>query len=269
MRLCLIGDSHAAMLIAAHRADPAGDALTIFAKPGLAASDIAVEDGILRAVSEDLGKRLDGMGTSDSLDLRDFDAIVIAGLVPSAFAAVRLQQGHAVSGWPSGVRALARALADGPGAPRPLMTRSAYRAALVALTENSLGATLARSAPCPVSLVPQPFPSDALLQMEGRYPVFRRVVRNGDGAALAEDLHAAYNSVFRKIDGASCLLQSTDTRSHGCLTRADLMRAGPRLAEGGRQESDDILHGNAALGAVLWAGLRQRLGTPVETTSNP
>lgn len=105
--------------------------------------------------------------------------------------------------------------------------------------------------------------------MEGKYPVFRRVVRNGDGAALAEDLHSAYSRVFSEVQGAACLLQPADTGSHHCLTRADLMRAGPRLAEGGRQETDDILHGNAALGALLWTALRQRLGTPVETASNP
>lgn len=269
MKLCLIGDSHAAMLIAAHRADPAGDDLTVFAKPGLTPSDIEIKDGVLRAVSEELRTRLNGMGTSDRLDLRDFDAVVIAGTVPSAFAAVRLQQGHAISGWPSGARALARALSDGAGAPRPLMTRAAYRAALLALTESSLGATLARAAPGPALVIPQPFPSDALLQMEGKYPVFRRVVRNGDGAALAEDLHSAYSRVFSEVQGAACLLQPADTGSHHCLTRADLMRAGPRLAEGGRQETDDILHGNAALGALLWTALRQRLGTPVETASNP
>ncbi|WP_420325098.1 hypothetical protein [Mameliella sp.] len=107
------------------------------------------------------------------------------------------------------------------------------------------------------------------MQIDGKYPVFRRFVRSSDGTALSEDLHAAYKRVFSKIDGATCLRHPMDTRSQGCLTRFDLMRAGPRLAEGGRQERDDILHGNATLGAMLWKELRQRLGTSVETASNP
>ncbi|WP_305970847.1 MULTISPECIES: hypothetical protein [unclassified Mameliella] len=108
-----------------------------------------------------------------------------------------------------------------------------------------------------------------MLQIDGKYPVFRRFVRSSDGTALSEDLHAAYKRVVSKIDGTTCLLQPIDTLSHGCPTRCDLMRAGPRLAEGGRQERDDILHGNATLGAMLWKELRQRLGTSVETASNP
>ena len=265
MRLCLIGDSHAAMLIAAHRQDPRGTALTVFAKPGLVASDLAVEGGMLHALSDDLRKRLAGMGTADRLDLHQFDALVIAGPVPSVFAAVRLQQGHAVSGWPSGAQAMARALGDValPKA-RPLMTRAAYRAALTALTETSLAAMLVRAAPVPVRVVPQPCPSDALLQMEGKYPVIRRVIQKGDGAALAEDLDHAHRAVF----GAHCLSQPAETRSHGCLTRADLMRGGPRLAEGGRQEVDDVLHGNARLGARLLGAVRQSIAAPFETTSN-
>lgn len=131
------------------------------------------------------------------------------------------------------------------------------------------GRRLRRPTPSTTVVVAQPLPSDALGKIDGKYPVFRRVVRSGDGTALSEDLHAAYNRVFSKIGGATCLLQPMDTRSHGCLTRSDLKRAGPRRAEGGRQERNDILQGNATLGAMLWKELRQRLGTSVETASNP
>ncbi|SNS67459.1 hypothetical protein [Antarctobacter heliothermus] len=270
MKLCLIGDSHAAMLIAAHRQNPADDALTVFAKPGLVAEDIALTGPLLHAVSADMHARLAAMGTPDTLDLADFDAVVIAGLVPSAFAAVRLQQAHSVSGWPSGEISVAKALTDMPAAKTlPLMSRAAYVAALTALSQTSLAARIASAAPCPVIVVAQPFPSDALLDKDGTYPIMRRLLRQGDGTALAADLITAHRAGLGALAGTTYLPQPADTLSHGCLTQAVFMRGGPRLSDGSRQDSDDVLHGNAALGARLLSDLRTRLARPVQTTSNP
>ncbi len=95
------------------------------------------------------------------------------------------------------------------------------------------GRRLRRPTPSTTVVVAQPLPSDALLQIDGKYPVFRRFVRSSDGTALSEDLHAAYKRVFSKIDGATCLRHPMDTRSQGCLTRSDLMRAGPDLPKAG------------------------------------
>ncbi|MBV7392979.1 hypothetical protein [Mameliella sediminis] len=261
MKLCLIGDSHAAMLIAAHRQDPRGETLTVFAKPGLAASEVAMDGQVLRASTDAFRDRLRPLGTADSLDLGTFDAVILAGLVPSAFAAVRLQQDHHVSGWPSGAKALSRALSgDTLPKARPLLTRAAYRAALSALTGASLAALIARAAPGPVWVVPQPYPSDALLQDDGKYPVFRRVVRNGDGDALSQDLNAAHKGCFGTIGNARLVTQPSTTLAQGCLTQAEFMRGGPRLAEGGQQQADDVLHGNAKLGALLLAAIRHDMG---------
>lgn len=270
MKLCLIGDSHAAMLISAHRQTPADVDLTVFAKPGLSAEDIAMTGPLLRATSADMHTRLAAMGTPDTLDLGGFDAVVIAGLAPSAFAAVRLQQGHSVSGWPSGAKAVARALSDSPPAKaRPLMTRAAYAAALVTLSQTSLAARIAQAAPCPAIVIAQPFPSDALLDDDESYPVIRRLLRHGDGAALAADLIAAHRAGFDTLPGTAYLPQPADTLSHGCLTQAVFMRGAPRLTEGARQDRDDVLHGNTALGARLLADLRACLDLPMQTASNP
>lgn len=257
MKLCLIGDSHAAMIIAAHRQSPAGAELTVFAKPGLAAEEIALDGASLRAASPDMRRRLAQMGTPDRLDLAGFDAVAIAGLAPSAFAAVRLQQNHVVTGWPSGAAAMAQALSDAPsGRTRPLMTRAAYQAALRMLTDRCLAAALARVAPGPVAILPQPFPSDAILDQSQTYPIFRRVVRQGDGAALAADLTGAHQHVFEALPNTVYLPQPADSLSHGCLTRAEFMRGGPRLADGSQQQNDDVLHGNLALGQRQLQALR-------------
>ncbi|ASP22265.1 hypothetical protein ANTHELSMS3_03642 [Antarctobacter heliothermus] len=263
MKLCLIGDSHAAMLIAAHRLDPAGENLTVFAKPGLVAGDIALDGPRLRAASVDMHARLAEMGMPDTLNLADFDAVAIAGLVPSAFAAARLQQGHSVTGWPSGAHSIAKALTDAPAAKtRPLLSRAAYVASLTGLCQTSLAARIASIAPCPVVVIAQPFPSDALLDKDGTYPIFRRLLRHGDGSALAADLITAHRAGLTPLSGTTYLPQPADTLSHGCLTQAGFMRGGPRLSNGTRQDSNDVLHGNAALGARLLSDLRAILARP-------
>lgn len=270
MKLCLIGDSHAAMLIAAHRQAPADETIAIFAKPGLCDADVTIQGSCLHARSPEMVDRLAGTETPTALDLTDFDAVVIAGLAPSAFAAVRLQQDHTVAGWPSGDKALNKALRDGVlGKARPLITRSAYAAALTALTDTSLGTRMARAAPCPVAIVPQPFPSDALLQSDDAYPIFRRVVRQGDGAALAQDLTAAHRAVFDPLPHVTYLLQPKESLSNGCLTQAAFMRGGPRLSEGSAQDAGDVLHGNIQLGARMLDALRLCLRTALKTRSNP
>lgn len=265
MRIVLIGNSHAAMLIAAHRADPRGETLSVFAKPGLEADDIVLKGSVLRAASPEMTDRLAMFDTPPEVDLAGADAVVIAGLAPSGFAAVRLAQGHSIAGWPSGQTAVARALLPGGTAgKRALMTRAAYRAALVGLTEEALAARLLRGlhavAPTRAVFVPQPYPSEAVLAKDGAYPVFRRIARDGDGPALAEDLSHAHAAVLGALPGVTVLSQPADTLRLGCLTAADYMRGAPRLSEGTRQEDGDVLHGNAALGARLLAGVRAALG---------
>lgn len=265
MRIVLIGNSHAAMLIAAHRADPRGESLTVFAKPGLEAADIALEGSVLRAASSEMVDRLVLLGTPPQVDLAQADVVVIAGLAPSAFAAVRLAQGHSIAGWPSAQAAVARALRpDGPALKRPLMSRAAYLAALLALTETSLAARLLRGlravSDAPAVFVPQPFPSEAVLAADGKYPVFRRIAQAGDGTALAGDLARAHAEALGALPRVTALAQPADTLCLGCLTAAPYMRDAPRLSEGTQQEQGDVLHGNAALGARFLAAMRSALG---------
>lgn len=274
MKIALIGDSHAAMLIAAHRADPADEGLTIFAKPGLAPEDCRIEGGVLHAVSDDFRDRLAQSGAADRLSLADFDAVVLAGIAPSVFAAVRLAQDHAISGWPSG-DAVSQRLLRGAARPkeRPLMTRAAYRAALTSLTQTSLAAEVIRGlravSEIPVVFVPQPFPSERLLEVDGKYPVFRRIARQADGDALAADLEQAHRAGLGHKPGVTVLQQRQSTRRHGCLSAADLMRAGPRLSDVSPQGAEDILHGNADLGALFLADVRTALRQePLQSASN-
>lgn len=265
MRIALIGNSHAAMLIAAHRQDPRTETLTVFAKPSLQPGDCVLEGSVLRAVSADLRARLADLGTPERLDLAGYDAVVMAGMLPAAFAALRLAQGHSIAGWPSAAAVMARALQGAPARKdRPLMTRAAYGAALCALTQEALPVTLVAAlrqvCDVPVVVVPQPLPSEALMDTPDKYPIFRRLLREGDGAALAQDLEQAHRAGLGTLAGVRCLHQPQDTRRQGILTAADLMRAGPRLSAGTQQGQDDILHGNAALGTQMLALLRETLG---------
>ena len=254
MRLCVIGNSHVAMLMAAHAADPAGITPAWFAKPGLRPDEMVLNGTVLSAASEELRARLDGFGTAPALDLAAFDAVAIVALAPSVFAAMRLLQDHDVTGWPSGTRRVAKALRSERPLKRPLLTRAALRAALTGQMQASpaagLAAALRATAPdLPVSFIAQPFPAESMLSAESRYPVFRRIAEAGDGAALAEDLSAAEDAVFGPL-GTAILRQPTETVARGCHSRDVVMRGAKRLA-GGRQQNEDPLHANAVLGADL------------------
>ncbi|MFC4730867.1 hypothetical protein ACFO5Z_04780 [Salipiger abyssi] len=266
MKLCVIGDSHVAMLMAALRdAGPGAPEVIWFAKPGLAEGEAALEGSRLCARDPDLVTRLESLGTPPEVDLDGVDAVVFVGGTVSAFGAVRLLQGHRVSGWPS-ARALIAA-ADTPSAAplkQPLISERAYLAALEGVIRESvthrLVTGLREASAVPVCVVPQPLPSEAILETEKKYPVFKRVARHGDGPAVAASLIAAHERAFAGLSGVTVFRQPEESIAQGFLTARAYTRDAVRLTAGAMPR-DDVLHAGPALGALYLARIRAAVET--------
>ncbi|MCR8549013.1 hypothetical protein M4578_14335 [Salipiger sp. P9] len=267
MKLCVIGNSHVAMLMAALRdAAPADMDITWFAKPGLAEGEAVLDGSRLCARDPDLVTRLERLGTPEYVDLAAFDGVVFVGSTASAFAAVRLLQGHRVSGWPSARKMISGALTPF-AAPlkHPMLSEPAYLAALTDLIRGNLTyklATALRAASAvPICVIPQPFPSDRLFDGDKKYPMFRRVVRRGDAAALAACLRSAHARAFAGIPGLVAFDQPADTIAQDFLTAAAYTRDAVRLSQTDTLPRDDVLHAGPALGARYLDSLRAALPT--------
>ncbi len=256
MRVCVIGNSHVAMLASPEAARELGLDLTFFAKPKLARRDVGLEEGALVARTDDMRGWLDRMKTAARLDLSSCDAILIVAMGTSMFSIARITQTHLVSGWPSAAKALkALSSADAPRPARLPLTRGAVFETLTALAEESTGLTLAREirlvCDTPIIFAPQPYPAETVLADPETYPVFKRLVDRGDGPHAARDLHAAQLASYATIEKSASLTLPEEAVAHGCLTKTDFSRGATRLGSQDNQPVADVMHANAAYGRLL------------------
>lgn len=257
MKICIIGNSHAGMLIAALQTLEEQPETVFFGKPNLEPQEFLQKGSVIAAKSKELRERLNQIGTPDTLDLGDFDVVAIVAMAPSVFSTARLVQNHCVTGWPSGQATMLKTLSypSGPHKNRPFLSHTALREALTVLTQKSGACQLAQSlrAVCdvPIAIVPQPFPSADLLNQSDKYAVLRRINEAGDGIALAEELVNSKRSVFEKIDRLAYLVQPDRTVAHGCFSAPEFMRGAVRLSQKSKQPDHDVLHGNAKMGTIF------------------
>jgi hypothetical protein len=249
MKLCVVGNSHVGMLVAAHqqRGDPAAE-MTIFARPSMEDGDIALEGTTLIAKSPEFVHRLAEHGQAPEIDLADFEAIVFVGMTASVFTAAQILGYHTVYGWPSTQRML-----EDPGpAERQIISMAALRASLETLVTESQTARLCQSVSRrgigPLFVVPQPYPAARVLDIKGKFPIIKRLFRDKEGPLLAAELEQFHTAFFEPIKGVFYLRQDPDTIGKGFLTRPSYSRNSVRLNVERKHRKDDVLHANADFG---------------------
>jgi hypothetical protein len=252
MKLCVVGNSHAGMIVAAHRdLGWSSDDLTVFAKPSLLPGDIVADGTVLRAGNAAMADRLAAMGTPDALDLAGFDAVLCVAMTPSVFSAAQVLQHHSVLGWPS----TAMLPLESDPAVRHLISPGAYRAILLRLVADSemvqLLHSIARPDGPPVFFAPQPYPAENILEHKGKYPLIKRLHREGDAAPLVSALEDAHRTVFAELPRVTYLEQAADTVAEDFLTRRAFTRGSVRLNIEMKHRKTDVLHANAAFGGKL------------------
>lgn len=263
MKVCVIGNSHASMLVAATGLQPGFASFTFFAKPRLTEADFTQNGSLITTQDASFLEWLARFGTAHTVDLADFDAVIIVGLSASLHPVARIFQSHLVTGWPSGLRRLVAGLENGDGQNlRPPVTRGTFRAMLAAINRQNLTYAIARelrqSSQIPLLIVPQPFPSAQLMQSSD-FPVIRAIARQKNGAAVAEDLAYVYRDICAELGNAFYVTQPASTISNGCLTKAEHMRGARRLNMVEDQPPEDIWHGNDGLGSAILARIKDIL----------
>ncbi|GAA6163977.1 hypothetical protein NBRC116590_16810 [Pelagimonas sp. KU-00592-HH] len=252
MKLLAIGDSHTSKLIAASLEDTSSVQLVPFAKPGISLDELSVSNGRIHAVSSDFRNRLEQLGSQTPQALKDFDVIVVVAMSISVFSVARMSSDKLVTGWPSGNEAV-QELVSGNGENLPaLLSEQALHEGLVDLARNSfsfqLASAIRREGNVPIAFVPQPFPSEQVLDKSSKLIEIKRIVKRGDGPGLARSLNAALLNAFEAIPNSRLYIQPDGTSVQGCLTGLEFMRGAKRLSQNSKQPKSDVLHGNASLG---------------------
>ena len=253
MKLCVIGNSHAGMLVHASRAKPSEHMnLTFFARQGKGPEGARIRGTELRAIRRDLRKNLTKMGMPEAVNLPDYDGIVLVAMTATMFSLGPMLSSHSVFSWASTQGAIDAA---GGKLERPLVSEAALNSALRAEIEDNLAHTMIgrvrKVTDAPIILVPQPHPSEHVLDATDRFGMFRQIVRRGDGEDAARLLNGAHEKTFGSFAGVYPLVQPEETIAHGCLTRTEFTRGAGRLNVDGRQNETDILHANARYGAIV------------------
>jgi hypothetical protein len=253
MKLCLIGNSHVAMLAAAANTfEFSGLTCLPIAKPSLELSDFSLDGTVLSGVSAPLRTRLAEAGLPGNVDLESCDAVVLVACTVSVFTAVRFTQTHRIDGWPS---------TETPEA-RPLLSRAAFVASLAEIARKSVAGQLANQlSTCtkPVFFIPQPYPSRRILRQKQRYPLFARIAEHGQGVSLAHDLFRAQQEAYGDQPHLQLLRQDDRTVAQDFLTAAEYTRGSVRLTLSAQQPADDVIHANHHLGALYLRKILQVL----------
>lgn len=241
MKLCVIGNSHVAMLVQATReAAPEGLDLTFFARQGRGPEGVRLKGTEMFALHKALQQSLARMGMPDRVDLATFDGFVLVAMTASVFSMSGMVSSHAVHGWGNNEDE------------RPLMSRAALEASLRTSIVDNIAHRMLRKirrvSDKPVLLVPQPFPAEAAIAPGTRFPALREIHDRGIGPQAVAALRNAHVDVFGDMAGVHLLTQPDDTVVQGFLTAEPFTRGAGRLNPEGRQPEDDLLHANAAYG---------------------
>lgn len=256
MKICMIGDSHLAMMINAQRQDPIdGLDITPVSWPRQWFDQVAFEGTEICANGAELAEDWDRCGLPARLDLSTFDKVVFVSYTITAFHAFVILGDHAVSGWNDAsflVKKLNSQL-KGPGK-RRLITPAVFRESLAGLIRenHTFGFVdhLRQHCDVPIVVIPAPYLAEHTLDHRKNLWGLKQVLRKRDGAVMVDALHDAHQMVFGSYSNLTLLRQPEESVVRGCLT-SDVYRAGAtRMGTGALHREDDILHAGPKLGRL-------------------
>ncbi|WP_121061191.1 hypothetical protein [Chachezhania antarctica] len=254
MRIGLLGNSHAGMLIqAVESAAPEGLELSCLVQTGPGPDRLRREGTRLVAEDPDLIRFLDRAGLARELDLAACDTVVMVGMTLAIRFAALLMRPHTIAGWPSAETVSAQLDARRRPADLTPISRPAALAALAARAEDMalhrLIALVREASDLPILIVPQPHPSADALDSTGEGTAsLQHLHSRGDGPALAQLLDEALTRYAGQFDRVHLVPRPLDTIRDGFLTDAAFMRGSQRLLGDGEHVAHDVFHANAEYG---------------------
>lgn len=267
MKLAVIGNSHVGMIRAASR-DPAFSEHEFhwMAKAGPGSDLFQVKGSRIFTRNARLRTQLARLGMADTLDLAEFDAVVFVANTLSPFDLASVARSHVVADWLSGTDAHAWIDPANRAVDRPhFLSGAALMAHLAQVVRSATthrlisGLSLARE--IPIHVVPQPFPSETLLQPgTEKHPIFRKIARWNIFAPMADALRAAHEEAFSVPRIATVHHQPADTIAQGLFTSLPYARGSVRLHTEQTHGSSDVLHANATYGARILQTIVDKCG---------
>lgn len=256
MNILVFGNSHAACVIEAARgSDAAGphrvDFLAIGGS-GPKGTDYTVEGPCLSVTSERLRAFQARLGQPLAFDLSEYQAVMTVGAEVSPFKLLQIIGRYHVLDWER----------SNPG-DLPTLTEACLGVALHDSIELSTAmqfldrlnaASALRGQVCGVLC--QPAPSERILQRRAQSAAIRRAMRIGIDARARQAFEAACGA-SAAARGATFLPQQPETLVGGLLTAERFNEGARRLYNlDHRQPGEDLLHANAAYGALMLAQIR-------------
>ncbi len=256
MKICMIGDSHLAMMINAQRQDPIENLdITPVSWPRQFFDQLAFEGTEICANGPELAEDWERCRLPNRLDLSAFDKVVFVSYTITTFHAFVILGDHAVSGW-NDANSLIKKLNSqlkGPGK-RRLITPAVFRESLAGLIRENhtfkFVDHLRGHCEVPIVLVPAPYLAEHTLDHRKNLWGLKQVLRKRDGASLVRELHAAHELVFGAYSNLTLLRQPSETVVRGCLTSEEYRAGAARMVTGVAHREDDILHAGPKLGRL-------------------
>ncbi len=258
MKICIIGNSHAGMLIKS-LADMPQDDMTcqFFAAPGTGPDVFTIDPaGVLSTRDPGLMKQFATYGMPPEVDLAACDVIVVVAMTATLFQIKPLLGDHLIHGWPGSRAALGK---TGPDRP-PLLSEPALCAGLAArirvgLTHRYVTAIRA-GLTVPILLVREPAPSEAIFDTAGKHPFLKRAASSGDAQACQAVLTQAHQAAFAGFCNLTVLSQPPQSLTAQGLTRRTYTTGAVRLNTRFAQPDTDVIHANAEYGGIVWQQIR-------------
>jgi len=257
MKICIIGDSHCAMLVAGAKQIDLGPAqITTFAQPGGGPRDVLFDGTVVTAASDKLKDTLDKLSTPHSLDLAEFDAIILAMKTATVFAAFEVLKTYRVSDWASTASVFeAITMPTVPLDDTRLITAAALETHLAAVISENLChvycAEIRQRCRVPIFIVRNPLLAEHTLQHNPHFYGLKRTLQRGDGAEMCATLDRAHAAAFAPFEDVHLMRQPDVTVTQGCLTKEEYGRESIRLASTRQHPDNDFLHAGPELGAML------------------
>lgn len=243
-RICVIGNSHAAAWRAGLNAGFAPERelrWDFFVAQGDLMRNTELRDTVIIPTAEETRRRVAAIvGPQTEIETRDYHCFVLVGLGISLVDAVEALRGFQLLG------------VETPAEDLRWLSRPCYmhliKSLLRASTALHIAKLLRRVTDKPIFLVPQPYPSEAILRMGW----WSRVAASGALGLAMACYRQAVEAIARELD-CELLLQPESTLGRHSLTlesyAVDSVRLSADLAM--KHPAEEPFHMNAAFGTVM------------------
>lgn len=242
IKLCLIGNSHAAALKLGWeliKGEFSDLEVTIFAAPGDQMGDLRVKGRRLVPGSSKLRKTLKTICGRGRIKEKDYDRFLVCGMKYGANTLVRLLIAHRLGHEPKD---------DRQPISLPFFERIAA-AQLRSLPSIAMIENLRRITKKPIGLIVQPFCSDHAEWTDAKY-----IRQPETEQKLAEKFVSLTQDIVASLD-CDVFFQPEATKSSPLRTRGEFSIGSRRLSNSNPHELLDIRHMNPDYGAIVWRSI--------------